>query len=128
MPKELSQMNSAVADLEEMNALARSLGKSVARSKRTNFCKVEKDIARDIGITKDALRGFLARRTKVVPRWLLNSVRAELVSALELEMQNLAHEIQLHRQAGSHPCSAALVAAETKLAEVRQILEGEMKC
>jgi hypothetical protein len=128
MPKEFRQMNSAVSDLETLNGLARSLERSEARRIGTTPSKARKAVARRLGITKDALENFLYRRTKVVPHWLMSCVRSELVSALQLEMQNLAHEIQLHRQAGSDHSGTALVAAETQLEAARQILEGEMKC
>lgn len=127
MPKEFRQMNSAVSDLETLNGLARSLERSEARRIGTTPSKARKAVARRLGITKDALENFLYRRTKVVPHWLMSCVRSELVSALQLEMQNLAHEIQLHRQAGSDHSGTALVAAETQLEAARQILEGEMK-
>ncbi len=127
MPKEFRQMNSAVSDLETLGGMARSLERSEARRIGTTPTKARKAVARRLGITKDMLEGFLYRRTKVVPHWLMSCVRSELVSALQLEVQNLEHEIQLHRQAGSDHSGSSLVAAETSLAAAREILAGEMK-
>jgi len=127
MPKEYRQMNSAVSDLETLNGLARSLERSEARRIGTTPAKARKSVAQRIGITKDALEGFLSRRTKVVPHWLMNMVRSELISALQLEVQNLEHEIQLHRQAGADHSGTSLISAETQLAAAREILAGEVK-
>lgn len=127
MPKEYRPMHSAIGDLETLNGLARSLERSEARRIGTTPSKARKAVARRLGITKDALENFLYRRTKVVPHWLMNCVRYELVSALQSEMQNLEHEIQLHRQAGADHSGSALIAAETQLAAARQILQGGMK-
>lgn len=127
MPKEFHQMNSAVSDLETLNGLARSLERSEARRIGTTPSKVRKAVARRLGITKSTLENFLSRRTKVVPHWLMTCIRAELISVLQLEVQNLEHEIQLHRQAGADHTGTALVAVETQLAAARQILREEVK-
>lgn len=126
MSKEFRQMNSAVSDLETMNGLARSLERSEARRIGTTPTQARKAVARRLGITKDALENFLYRRTKVVPHWLMSCVRSELVSALQLEVQNLEHEIQLHKQTGSDHTGSSLIAAETQLASAREILAGEI--
>jgi hypothetical protein len=127
MPEEFHQMNSAVTDLETLNGMARSLERSEARRIGTTPTKVRKIIARRLGITKSSLENFLSRRTKVVPHWLMSCVRAELISVLQLEVQNLEHEIQLYRQAGADHSGSALVAIETQLATARQILREEVK-
>jgi hypothetical protein len=84
-------------------------------------------VARRVGITASAFENYLYQRTKVVPNWLMNRVRAELVSVLQLEVQNLEHEIQLHRQTGSDHSGDALISAEAQLAAARQILRGEVR-
>jgi hypothetical protein len=127
MSKEFRQMNSAVSDLDTLNGLARSLERSEARRIGTTPTQARKSVARRLGITKDTLENFLYRRTKVVPHWLMSCVRSELVSALQLEVQNLEHEIQLHRQAGSDHSGSALVSVEAQLAAARQILDEEVR-
>jgi hypothetical protein len=125
MSKEKCPMNSAVSDVQEFNGIARSLERSEVRRRNTNLGPARKDIARRLGITPDAIENFRALRTKVVPNWLMARVRAELVSVLQLEIQNLEHEIQLHKQAGDNRSGTALVAAETQIAAAKQILGGE---
>lgn len=127
MQEDFRQMNSATSDIAALNGMARSLERSEARRIGTTLTQARKTIARRIGVTSAAFENFLYQRTKVVPSWVMSRVRAELISALQLEVQNLEHEIQLHRQAGSDHSGSALVAAETQLAAAREILRGEVK-
>jgi hypothetical protein len=127
MQEEFRQMNSAVSDVEMLNGMARSLERSEARRIGTTLTQARKIIARRVGITASAFENFLYQRTKVVPNWLMGRVRAELISVLQLEVQNLEHEIQLHRQAGADHSGTALVSAETQLAAARQILSERVK-
>jgi hypothetical protein len=125
MQEKFRQMNSAVSDVQEFNGIARALERSEVRRRNTNLGPARKDIARRLGITASAIENFRVLRTKTVPNWLMSRVRAELISVLQSEVQNLEHEIQLHRQAGSDHSGNALVAAETSLAAAKQILGGE---
>src|SRR5260370_30844504 len=125
MQEDFRQMNSAVSELEMLNGMARSLERSEARRIGTTLTEARKRVARRLGVTASAFENFLYQRTKNVPNWLMNRVRAELISVLQLEVQNLEHEIQLHRQAGSDHSGDALVAAETQLAAARKILSGQ---
>jgi len=127
MQEDFRQMNSAASDISTLNGMARSLERSEARRVGTTLTQARKMVARRIGVTSAAFENFLYSRTKTVPSWLMGRVRAELISVLELEVQNLEHEIQLHKQAGSDHSGTALVAAETKLAAARKILKGEVK-
>jgi hypothetical protein len=127
MQETFRQMNSAVSDIETLNVMARSLERSEARRVGTTLTMARKSIARRIGVTASAFENFLYQRTKVVPSWLMSRVRAELLSALQMEVQKLEHEIHLHRQTGADHSGSALVAAETQLAAARKILEGEVK-
>jgi hypothetical protein len=87
--------------------------------------QARKDIARRLGITDDQIENFRSLRTKIVPHWLMNRVRAELFSVLQLEVQNLEHEIQLHKQIGSDYRDVDLASAQAQIAAARAILEGE---
>jgi hypothetical protein len=127
MQEDFRKMNSAVGDLDHFNAMARSLERSEVRSVGSGVIQARKNIARRLGINPDTIENFRSLRAKMVPHWLMNRVRAELVSALQLEVQNLEHEIQLHRQAGADHSGNALIAAETQVAAVRQILRGEVR-
>lgn len=127
MTKEFRQMNSAVSDVETLNGMTRSLERSEARRSGSGIIQARKNIARRLGITADTIENFRSLRAKMVPHWLMNRIRAELISALQLEAQNLEHEIQLHRQAGSHHSGTALVSAETQLAAAREVLRSEVK-
>ena len=127
MQEEFRQMNSAVSDVETLNGMARSLERSEARRLGTGKLQARKNVARRIGITSGAFENFLYLRTKVVPNWLMSRVRAELVSVLQMEVQNLEHEIQLHKQAGDDRSGNALCSAETQLAAAREILRAEVK-
>lgn len=127
MQEEFRQMNSAVSDVETLNGMARSLERSEARRIGTTLTQARKMVARRVGITASAFENYLYQRTKVVPNWLMSRVRAELISVLQLEVQNLEHEIQLHRQTGADHTGDALISAAAQLAAAREILMGEVK-
>lgn len=124
MPKVFPQMNSAVADVEALNGMARSLERSEARRNGTTLTHARKAVSRKLGITAGALENFLYLRTKVVPHWLMGKVRAELIASLQLEASNLEHEIEIHRRAGARHSGDALASAEAQLATAREILRG----
>lgn len=127
MSKDSRQMNSAVSDVETLNGLARSLERSEVRRSGYGVIQARKNIARRLGITADTIENFRSLRAKMVPHWLMNRFRAELISALQLEVQNLEHEIQLNKQIGAHHTDNAMAAAEAQLAAARKILSGEVK-
>ncbi len=127
MRESFRQMHSSVGDINEFNGLVGSLEKSERRRFGKKKSVARKDIARDLGITKSALEGLRSRRTKTVPGWLKDRIRALLIQALQGERQNIEHEINLHKQAGAHPSSNALAEAEAHLCALRAILNGEMK-
>jgi hypothetical protein len=127
MLKELPPMNSAVADLQNLNTMARSLERSEARRIGTTLMQARKSVSRRLGITPNVFENFLYLRTKVVPNWLMAKVRSELVAVLQMEVRNLEHEIQLHRQTGADYRDDALASAETSLATARELLKGEIR-
>lgn len=127
MSREFRKMNSAVSDVETLNGMTRSLERSEARRLGTGLLQARKNIARRLGITADTIENFRALRAKMVPHWLMNRVRAELVSALQSEVLNLEHEIQLHKQIGTQHTDHALASAAAQLAAAREILRGEVK-
>ena len=124
MQEDFRQMNSAASDIEMLNEMARSLERSEARRIGTTLTQARKTVARRVGLTAAAFENFLYQRTKVVPNWVMGRVRAELISVLQLEVQKLEHEIQLHKQIGSDHSDDALNAAETQLEAARKILNG----
>jgi hypothetical protein len=127
MQEDFRKMNSAVSDLETLNGMARSLERSEVRRGTSGIMQARKNIARRLGITDDQIENFRSLRTKIVPHWLMNRVRAELFTVLQLEVQNLEHEIQLHKQTGADYRDDALATAETQLAAARSILSGKVK-
>ena len=127
MQEDFRKMHSAIADLDNFNALARSLERCEVRRLGTGVIQARRNIACRLGVSADAIENFRSLRAKMVPHFLMNRVRAELISALQLEMQNLEHEIQLHKQAGGCHSGDALVAAETQVAAIKQVLRAEMK-
>lgn len=120
-------MRSSIADIDSLNEMARLLERSEGRRVNANLLQARKNVARRLGITADMIENFRSLRNKIVPHWLMDKVRDELISALQMEAQNLEHEIQLHRQTGAHHSGTALVEAETKLIAVRSILAGEVR-
>jgi plasmid maintenance system antidote protein VapI len=123
--EKFSQMDSAAGDIDTFNKLARSLERSEDRQCGAGVIQARKNIARRMGITADTIENIRTLRSKIVPHWLLNRLRAELITSLQSEMANLEHEIQLHKQTGADHTGDALVAAETQLQAAREILRAE---
>jgi len=117
----------AMSDVATVNEFARSLEKAEARRLGINEKKARARIAGRLGVAPGTLENLRRLRTKIVPNWLMNRVRSELVSVLQLEIQRLEHEVQLARQTGSGYRDDTLVPAEAHLAAVRQLLHGKVK-
>ena len=121
----LGKPMNAVSDISTVNRFASALEDSEARRLGINIPAARRRIAGRIGVSPGTLENIRRLRTKIIPSWLMNKVRAELVSVLQLEIQRLEHEVHLARQIGSDHRDDALASAETQLASVRKILEGE---
>lgn len=63
-------------------------------------------------------------RSKVIPSWLMDRLRAELVAVLAREVRKLEAEIQVHQQAGTRHSDDDLLAAQAQTASLRKFLEG----
>jgi transposase-like protein len=116
----------AVSDVSTINHLAAVLERSEAHRLGVTESDARKSIARRLGVSPGTLENIRRLRTKVVPNWLMNKVRVELIAVLQLEIQRLEHEIHIARQTGSDHREDALCMAETQLAKARKALEGEV--
>ena len=123
---ESTAMN-AMSDVATMNRLSKSLEDVEAYRLGINTKDARQRIAKRIGTTPTTLENLRRMRTKIVPNWLMNRVRAELVSVLQSEIQRLEHEVSICRQIGQDPRDDLLAEAETSLASARQILKGEAR-
>ena len=126
MSKENRKMHSVTSDLGEFNRLARKLERSEVRRGETNLTQARKNIAHRIGITIGQIENFRSARNKTVPYRIMEKFRAALITALQGEMENLAHEIELNRRIGSRHTEDALATAEAHIVQVRQLLSGEV--
>ena len=124
--RESKPMN-AMSDLTAINKFARTLEDAEARRLGIKTSDARTRVAGRLGVSPGTLENIRRLRTKIVPNWLMNKVRAEFVSTLQLEVQRLEHEIHLARQIGSDHRDDALASAETQLASAKAILQGEMK-
>lgn len=127
MTEDLRSFDSAVSDIQRVNEYARSLERSEVRRCDTNVTQARRNIARRLGVTTVTLDNLRTLRTKIVPNWLMNKVRAELISVLQLELQKLEHELHTHKQVGSPHSDDDLASAQAHLTSVRQILSGQVK-
>lgn len=86
--------------------------------------EARKLLARRLKTSPGTLENIKRLRTKLLPSWLMNRIRAEFVSVLQSEIQRLEHEIHIARQAGMDNRDDAISAAAAQLAAARKILEG----
>jgi len=117
----------ASSDLSTVNRYVTSLEKCEARRRGIKEAEARPLIAGRIGISPGTLENLRRMRTKVVPNWLMNRVRAELISVLQSEMTRLQHEIDIHKQIGAGHSDDLLEEAETSIASAREILKGECR-
>lgn len=122
-----SKPMNAMSDISTINRFATSLENAEARRLGVNGTEARRRVASRIGVAPGTLENIRRLRTKIVPNWLMNKVRSELIAVLQLEIQRLEHEVHVARQTGLGNRDDALIAAETQLAKARQALDGGMK-
>jgi hypothetical protein len=93
---------------------ARRLGVRVAEARTS--------IARRLRTGAGTLRNIRRQRRKIIPAWLMNAIRGELVRVLEQQMRQLEHEIHLYRQANGSHRTDDLAAIESQMASIRETL------
>ena len=119
-----SEPMSAASDVLTVNRFARTLEDVEARRLGIPTSDARGRIANRLGVSPGTLENIRRLRTKIVPNWLMNKVRLELIAVLQLEIQRLEHEVHIARQTGSDHRDDALLAAETQLAKAREALNG----
>jgi hypothetical protein len=114
----------AMSDIETVNRFARLIEDTEANRLGIRVQEARTFIARKLGISPGTMENWRRMRTKIVPNWLMNRLRAELINVLQSEIRRLEHEVQLARQTGSNYRDDTLASAQTQLAAAREILSG----
>lgn len=122
-----SKPMNAMSDITAINKFARTLEDAEARRLGIKTSDARTRVAGRLGVAPGTLENIRRLRTKIVPNWLMNKVRAEFVATLQSEIRRLEHEINIARQTGADYRDDALASAETQLASAKAILDGEMK-
>jgi hypothetical protein len=117
----------ATSDVATVNRLARVIEDQEARRLGIPVTSARERIASRIGVAPGTLENLRRQRTKIVPNWLMNRIRAEFITVLQLEIQRHEHEIHIARQTGSNHRDDLLVSAEAQFEAARQILDEAMK-
>lgn len=120
-----SKPMNAATDVVMLNRFARALENAEAKRIGASLPVARSRIASRLGVSPGTLENIRRLRTKIVPNWLMNKVRSELISVLQLEIRRLEHEVHLARQTGSNHRDGDLASAETSLATAREILTAE---
>lgn len=120
-----SKPMNAATDVATLNRFARALENAEAKRIGASLPVARSRIASRLGVSPGTLENIRRLRTKIVPNWLMNKVRSELISVLQLEIRRLEHEVHLARQTGSNHRDGDLASAETSLATAREILTAE---
>lgn len=122
---EFIQMSTATADVFNARRMVVRLEDSEAKRRNESVNEVRPAVARKLKTAPGTLENIRRYRSKIIPSWLMNGLRAEFVSLLQSEIQGLEHEIQLARQIGTDFRDDALAKAEAQLAAAREVLAGE---
>ena len=117
----------AHSDVATVNRLARAVEDQEVRRLGVSVTAARSRVANRIGVAPGTLENLRRLRTKIVPNWLMNRIRAEFITSLQLEIQRLEHEIHLARQTGADHRDDMLASAETQLQAARQIFDEALK-
>lgn len=115
----------AVSDLSTIRDLTTSLERAEVRRLNVSRADARDGIARRIGVAPGTLDNIRRERSKIIPNWLMQRVRSELISTLTSEIRRLQHELELARQAGVDHRDDALCSAEAHLAAARALLRSQ---
>ena len=124
---EVIQMSTATADLSTAHHFVKKIEDTEAKRKNKTVDEVRPLIAHKLKTAPGTLENIRRFRSKVIPNWLMQRIRAEFVAVLQDEIQGLEHEVHLARQIGSNYRDDTLASAEAQLAAAREILEGGLK-
>lgn len=124
---EFIPMSTATADVFNARRMVVRLENAEAKRRNETVHEVRPAVARKLKSAPGTLENIRRLRSKIIPNWFMDALRAEFVALLQSEIQGLEHEVQLARQIGSNHHDNALAAAEAQLAAARQILAGELK-
>ena len=117
----------AISDVATVNRLARVIEDQEARRLGIPITSARSRVANRIGVAPGTLENLRRLRTKIVPSWMMNRIRAEFIAVLQSEIQRLEHEIQIARQTGTDHRDDLLASAETQLAAARQVFDEALK-
>jgi hypothetical protein len=117
----------AISDVATVNRLARAIEDQEARRLGIPVPLARMRVANRIGVAPGTLENLRRMRTKIVPNWLMNRLRAEFVLVLQSEIQRLEHEIHIARQTGADHRDDMLASAEAQLAAARQVFDEAVK-
>ena len=117
----------AISDVATVNRLARVIEDQEAKRLGIPVMSARSRVANRIGVAPGTLENLRRLRTKIVPNWLMNRIRAEFIAVLQSEIQRLEHEIQIARQTGADHRDNLLASAETQLAAAREVFEEAVK-
>ena len=117
----------AISDVATVNRLARAIEDQEARRLAIPVTLARMRVANRIGVAPGTLENLRRLRTKIVPNWLMNRLRAEFILVLQSEIQRLEHEIHIARQTGVDHRDDMLASAETQLQTARQIFDEAVK-
>lgn len=122
---EFIHMSTATADMFNARRMVVRIEDTEAERRNETVNKVRPAVARRLRAAPGTLENIRRYRSKVIPSWLMDRIRAEFVALLMTEIQGLEHEVQIARQIGSNRRDDTLAAAEAQLAAARQVLDGE---
>jgi len=121
------QMSTATADLSTAHHFVTKIENAEAKRKNLPVTDVRPLVASKLKTSPGTLENIRRFRSKVIPNWLMQRIRAEFVAVLQNEIQGLEHEVHLARQIGSNYRDDTLASAEAQLAAAREILEGGVR-
>lgn len=119
----VSNASCAIQDVEIASGLLCRLEDLEAGRRQQRVIDVRPSVARRIGVSSGTLENIRKGRRKIIPSWLLGSIRRVLVDVLQSELRALEHEIGITKQIGLDHHSSAVAETEALLAKAKALLE-----
>jgi hypothetical protein len=115
---------SATMDIEAAGNFCRLLEDTEAERSGRTIPQARAAIAARIGVSPGTFENLRKLRSKMVPHWVMERIRAELITVLTNEIGCLQNEISIARQIGTDHRDNDLAAAAAQLVIAKEILRG----
>lgn len=112
----------AASDVRQASEMIVRLEDGMAKRLRGRVEDVRPKVARALKTSVSTVANLRRQRRKSVPSFLKEAIVRLLITELQTEISELAHQLEIHRQIGADHRDDAFAEVEAAIAVARQIL------